>query len=877
LVIAAPNVALLGLTSLITDVSSEMAASVLPLYLTAHLGFSALRFGLTDGLLQVVAAITALVTALLADRWRRYREAAGLGYALSAASRVGLLAAHGWLPVLAWLGADRVGKGTRTAPRDALLSLSAPPGRLTEAFGLHRALDTGGALAGPLLAVALLSAAPGSYPTVFASAFLIGVVGLALLLLFLRNDPHRDPGVAVVPAQGRADDVAAPRLAGRRWWAPMVEVWTHRPVRRLLVATLLLSLPAVGDSLLFLTLRHQVGVSAKVFPSLYVVESIGYLVLAVPAGRLADRVGAAWVLLGGQGALAGCCVLLAVHPGPAATVTFGLPLLLGVYYVATDGVLASLASQVIPASARTTGLALVGLALAAGRALAATGYGALWGRSGPDAALASTMATILVTAALAAALLHPLRPTRPPAPASPPLDSPETFHGTHTERILRISRTGAFRGAAGMPFRRLRRAFRGTHVERTHRGVRACRVRGTRVVAFGVLVVVCAGGVVGVTARAAREQAAAARASAATWSSVRGGSSAGDLPGTGRESRYRGRSGAGAAVPLTASPALLGRRHLLVLDATEGPDFGRVEAVDPDSPTGPRAPTSLFCDRVDQRAGRVLCLTDDRVHARAGTTVLDGRLRVLFRLPADGLPSRTRISPDGRLGAATTFVAGDAYNVDSFSTRTVLLDLVHGRQTADLEQFDVTRGGRTFHAIDENFWGVTFTADPDTFYATMHTGNHYYLIRGHMRRRRAEILRDGVECPSLSPDGTRIAYKSRITHGFAPATWRLHALTLATGADHPLAEPRNVDDQAAWLDDTHVTYAVATDGGSAGGGDGTGRNGGTGSGGGRDGDAGPGASPSGLADTWTVPADGTGSPHLLVSSAQSAVTVAAPS
>jgi hypothetical protein len=128
----------------------------------------------------------------------------------------------------------------------------------------------------------------------------------------------------------------------------------------------------------------------------------------------------------------------------------------------------------------------------------------------------------------------------------------------------------------------------------------------------------------------------------------------------------------------------------------------------------------------------------------------------------------------------------------------------------------------------------------------MHTGDHYYLIRGHVHVRRAEILRDGVECPSLSPDGARVAYKSRISHGFAPATWRLHVLDLATGSDRPLAEIRNVDDQAAWTDNSHVSYAVTN--------------------------AGAGMP---LADTWTVPADGTGRSRLLVPAAQSTVGVAA--
>jgi hypothetical protein len=97
----------------------------------------------------------------------------------------------------------------------------------------------------------------------------------------------------------------------------------------------------------------------------------------------------------------------------------------------------------------------------------------------------------------------------------------------------------------------------------------------------------------------------------------------------------------------------------------------------------------------------------------------------------------------------------------------------------------------------------------------MRTGSHYHLIRGHAHSRRAEILRDGVECSSVSPDGTRLAYKSRIDHGFDPATWQLHVLDLATLADDPLAETCNVDDQAAWADNSHVLYCTQSTGGWA--------------------------------------------------------------
>ncbi|MBV8982228.1 MAG: MFS transporter [Acidimicrobiia bacterium] len=342
-----PNVALLGTTSFITDVSSEMVASVLPLYLTVRLGFTALQFGATDGVLGLTTALTALVGALLADRWRRYREVAGAGYALSAASRLGLLSVSGWLPTLGWLGADRLGKGVRTGPRDALISLSAPQGRLGEAFGLHRTLDTGGALAGPLLAVLLLTLAPGSYAAVFVASFFIACLGIGVLWLFVEN---RFP-----PALSHT------RV---RLWTPVTSLWQHRRFRRVLLATALLSLPAVSDSFLFLTLRHRVGLDQRLFPILFTGEAVVYLALALPCGRLADRIGAGRVLLGGQVALAMSYVLLIAAPGRIVTLV-GVPAFLGVFFAATDGVLAALASQVVPALARTTGLAVLGVVLAA--------------------------------------------------------------------------------------------------------------------------------------------------------------------------------------------------------------------------------------------------------------------------------------------------------------------------------------------------------------------------------------------------------------------------------------------------------------------------------------------------------------------------------
>ena len=206
------NVVFLGLTSLFTDVSSEMVSAVLPVYVMFYLRLSPLEFGLVDGLYQGVAAVVRVVGGLAPDRWRRYKEVAALGYGLSAVCKLGQLGAGSAWTALAAVGVlDRTGKGLRTAPRDALISLSSPRGALATAFGVHRALDTAGALLGPLVAFGLLTLVPNAFDAVFVASFCAAVVGLGVLLLFVENRPPAD-GAARVPSLRPAIGLlAAPR------------------------------------------------------------------------------------------------------------------------------------------------------------------------------------------------------------------------------------------------------------------------------------------------------------------------------------------------------------------------------------------------------------------------------------------------------------------------------------------------------------------------------------------------------------------------------------------------------------------------------------------------------------------------------------------
>src|SRR4051812_24626865 len=172
---------------MLTDVSSEMVAAVLPLYLTAQVGLSVFAYGFVDGLYQGVSALVRMAGGYAGDRNGHPKWIAVLGYGLSAVSRIALLPAHGLAAITGVITGDRLGKGLRTAPRDALIAEASDPKMLGRAFGVHRTLDTIGAALGPLAAFALLALVPGSYDSVFVTSFVFALIGLAVLVLFVPN------------------------------------------------------------------------------------------------------------------------------------------------------------------------------------------------------------------------------------------------------------------------------------------------------------------------------------------------------------------------------------------------------------------------------------------------------------------------------------------------------------------------------------------------------------------------------------------------------------------------------------------------------------------------------------------------------------------
>lgn len=306
--------------------------------------------------------------------------------------------------------------------------------------------------------------------------------------------------------------------------------------------------------------------------------------------------------------------------------------------------------------------------------------------------------------------------------------------------------------------------------------------------------------------------------------------------------RYRDRIAEAPPVERTTDASFDDQPRIVFRNTAIGPDYGLVATVALADPDGPRALTDLACDRVAVVETGGSCLqSDPGVVTRYRWFDLDADLEVVDESPLAGMPSRTRLSPDGSKVASTVFVAGHSYLQAGFSTATVVRE-VGGTSWGNLERFQLILDGTSVSPTDRNVWGVTFDAQGTGFYATVATGGSPYLVRGDLAKRTLTTVREGAECPALSPDGTRVAYKRNIGKG--EVHWAVAVLDLATGTERVLdQEERSVDDQVQWLDDDTLLYALPRD------------------------------DEPGVTDVWELAVDGSTAPDVLVEQAWSPAVV----
>jgi MFS family permease len=381
------NVVMLGFVSMLTDVSSEMVATILPLYLVFSLGASPLALGAIDGTYRGAAALVQVISGFASDRWRRPKQVAEAGYGISAVGKVALVAAGNSIGGIGAIVAfDRIGKGIRTAPRDALISLSSSKAGLATAFGVHRAMDSAGAMLGPLIAFGILLAAPARFDAVFVVSTFFAVLGVAVLVLTVQGRPKRAP---------RIDDGTPPPS-----FRAAIGLVRDRRVVVLLLAAAVLSLTSVSDAMLYVGLQRKIDFEPAVFPLLYVITAVAFMGLAIPVGQLADRVGRVPVLLCGYALLFvvyGALLMSSLGYGVLILCLLGL----GGYFAATEGVFAALAGAILPEELQASGLGMLTTVISIGNLVSSVAFGALWlalGLRGAVLVFAAGLALAIVAA-----------------------------------------------------------------------------------------------------------------------------------------------------------------------------------------------------------------------------------------------------------------------------------------------------------------------------------------------------------------------------------------------------------------------------------------------------------------------------------------------
>jgi len=381
---------LLGMVSMFMDISSELVHCLLPIFMAGVLGASMLAIGIVEGIAEATAAIAKVFSGAISDRFRLRKMLVVLGYGLGALSKPAFPLASTIDLVVAARFVDRVGKGIRGAPRDALVADLVPPGQRGAAYGLRQALDSAGAFLGPLLAIAFMLWLASDIRLVLWVAVVPAFV--ALLLTLALREP-RPPPAASAPRE---------RLHLRLGMKPTRHFW--------LVVALGAVFTLARFSEAFLILRAQdVGLAAAHVPAILIVLNAVYAALAYPAGAIADRLAARSLLLPGLGVLVIADVVLAIADSPAIALAGAA--LWGLHLALTQGLLAKLVADAAPEALRATAFGIFNLVTGGALLLASVVAGWLWSTFGA----AATFSAGAAFAAIAAAglLLH-----RPQGPAA---------------------------------------------------------------------------------------------------------------------------------------------------------------------------------------------------------------------------------------------------------------------------------------------------------------------------------------------------------------------------------------------------------------------------------------------------------------------------
>jgi len=390
------NLLALGFTSFFSDISSEMIVAMVPLFLTTGLGLGFFGVAAYEAAYQATNAVFRIWGGSVADNRQNHKQTAATGYTISALTRLGLVvsALVTAVPAVPFLLADRVGKGIRTGPRDALISLSTAPSRLAAAFGVHRAMDTAGAVLGPLIAFFIWYNAEGAFDAIFVVSALVAAIGVAVIWLFAEEKPQRQR----VTANG-----AKPTI--RDQWA---EVVRSQGVLGVAGAIALLGIVTVSDAFIYLLMQRTSNLDARYFPLLFVGTAVSYLLLAMPLGRLADRIGTRAVFVAGNVVLVALYLVLGFS-ALGVTASLLCLVLLGAYYAATDGVVPAMVSQLVGVNVRASGISFITVVIAGGRMVSGLVFAILIAAF--DRSIA--MAILAVAMCIAVSLSYRLLPSRP--------------------------------------------------------------------------------------------------------------------------------------------------------------------------------------------------------------------------------------------------------------------------------------------------------------------------------------------------------------------------------------------------------------------------------------------------------------------------------